>query len=239
MNDALHMAASGMSVVARMVDNSARNAANAGTPGYLSRVMATRGFRTELDRILGREASLLRATEHTSFKQGNVVSSDEPLHVALLGPGFMAVQGPSQVHYTRNGSLTLAPDGTLSTQAGYPVLGVAGPIRADTSAGREVHIAEGGRVYQGQQLLGTLKLTEFEKPHLLKRTAETLFLATPDAGARVAEGTQVVPRHLELSAETSVISMVHMIEASKSFEAQQRVIRSISASYENLIRNLR
>jgi len=156
--------------------------------------------------------------------------------VALDGPGFLTVQGPDGIHYTRNGSLRLTPDGTLSTHGGYAVIGEAGPIRAELSAGNNVRIANDGRVYQGNLEIGKLQLTEFAQAKYLRRTGDTLFSAPEAAQARRATETDIAPQHLELPAEKSIVSMVNMIEASKSFEAQQRVIRTIAQSYEQLIR---
>jgi len=237
MNDAFHMAASGMSAVARMLDVAARNAVNANTPGYVSRELATHSFLKELDIQLGREGSYLETTETSKFTQGTIVPSDDPTHVALDGPGFLVLRGPNGPLYTRDGKLRVSPEGLLSTHAGMAVMGESGPIRIDLQAGSGVRIDDQGRVYQGQLEVGRLKLVEFADRNLLERVGETMFRAPDRAAPVAAQETRIVAESLEFPAEKSVISMVRMIEASKAFEAQQRVIRTLSRTYENLIRN--
>lgn len=237
MNDALFAAASGMAAVSRRMEIAAKNAANAQTAGYLPRNPAHASFRTHLDRALGRSATFVKTREVTSFEQGNVVRSEGALDLALRGPGFLAVRAEDgSTYYTRNGNLTLDAEGTLVTQAGYPVLGITGPIRVDSGNPEKTHISSDGTIYQGRNELGRLKVVEFSGRDKLQRAGETLFSAPRDVGAGEALETTLVPGHLELPPETAVNAMVAMIDASRGYEAQQRVIRTISRSLEQLVR---
>ncbi len=61
----------------------------------------------------------------SSHAQGGLKVTDNPLDVALNGPGFFEVSTPSGIRYTRSGSFKLAPDGRLVTSDGFPVLSQA------------------------------------------------------------------------------------------------------------------
>ena len=235
MNDALYAAASGMNAVARMVDAAARNAVNARTPGYRARVLAETSFTTSLDEELGRESTLVQASSHTSFQQGMLVQSGSPTSVALQGPGFLAVQGPSGVHYTRSGDLSISATGQLQTRGGYPVLTDSGTVQLNKS-GVTPTIDEQGQILQGSTVVGKLRLVEFGKPEHLNRSGETFFSAPPEADAHEAKNTSIRPGMLEMPSESSMISMVKMISANRNFEAAQRTIATINRTYQRLVR---
>jgi flagellar basal-body rod protein FlgF len=59
---------------------------------------------------------------HTKFSSGGLKVTDNPLDLALNGPGFFEVSTPNGIRYTKAGSFKMAPDGKLVTTEGYPVL---------------------------------------------------------------------------------------------------------------------
>ncbi|MGH7690889.1 MAG: flagellar hook-basal body complex protein, partial [Gemmatimonadaceae bacterium] len=80
-------------------------------PGYASRVYAT-------DDQVGWDSN-----------EGALVTTGNPLDVAVRGPGFIAVQDASGTEaYTRAGDLHVDPNGQLMTATGHPVMGDDGPI---------------------------------------------------------------------------------------------------------------
>src|SRR6058998_3996678 len=101
MERGLYIAASGMIAELVRQDQLANDLANASTPGYKS----DRAAESTFGELLLRN----RAT-------------GEPLGVARLGDGFLAVQTPAGTRYTRNGQLALEPTGRLVTAQGLPVL---------------------------------------------------------------------------------------------------------------------
>ena len=59
---------------------------------------------------------------YTQHSQGPVEVTNRALDLAIEGEGFIAVQTPRGVRFTRNGALTLNNDGFLTTNQGYLVL---------------------------------------------------------------------------------------------------------------------
>ena len=56
------------------------------------------------------------------FSQGNIVQSDNPLHVAIQGRGFFQVLMPDgTLAYTRDGTFQMDSQGQLVTSTGYQV----------------------------------------------------------------------------------------------------------------------
>lgn len=235
MDEAFQAAASAMNAVTRQFETATANAVNAGTPGYLNRVTTMRSFASALDKELGRPATLLETTEETAFRPGELIRSASPLAVALDGPGFLAVQTPDGIVYTRNGDLALSPDGTLVTRAGYPVLdGSGAPIRSAQGKSQPRFDAESGGLVQDEAALGAPRIVDFERPEKLERVGETLFRAPPEAGERAAGTTRLVPGMLEMPPERAVSGLVGLIAAGREFEAAQRVMAAVNRTYEKL-----
>src|ERR1041384_2500835 len=105
MDRGLYIAASGMVAEQVRQDLIANDLANASTPGYKADRMAVASF-GRLPLANGGESP--------------------PLDGALRGEGFLSVQTPQGVRYTRNGQLQVDGQGRLVTQAGYPVLDRSG-----------------------------------------------------------------------------------------------------------------
>jgi flagellar basal-body rod protein FlgF/flagellar basal-body rod protein FlgG len=62
------------------------------------------------------------------LSQGAIQKTGNDLDVAIQGPGFLVAQTANGPMYTRDGSLQLSSKGQLITAAGDPVLGDHGPI---------------------------------------------------------------------------------------------------------------
>ncbi len=133
---------SGASAQAQNVDMVANNLANADTMGFkkdlptFSEYLATKerehlGVEIPRGAIKNRELYPLDQKDqafvvvdgtYTNFKQGNLRVTQSPLDVAMDGAGFLEVNTPKGVRYTRQGSLHVAADGRLVTSEGNAVL---------------------------------------------------------------------------------------------------------------------
>lgn len=69
---------------------------------------------------------------HPTHSQGGLRVTDNPLDVAINGPGFFEVATPNGIRYTRSGSFKIGAEGRLVSSDGYPVLA------KDDSAGNVV-----------------------------------------------------------------------------------------------------
>jgi flagellar hook protein FlgE len=57
------------------------------------------------------------------FTQGNITASENPLDLAINGPGFFEVSNGSQTLYTRNGQFQANKDGFITNNAGLMLVG--------------------------------------------------------------------------------------------------------------------
>jgi len=173
----------------------------------------------------------------TSFRQGPLRDTGNPLDLALEGPGFFAVETPAGVRYTRAGSFRLDAEGYLADQTGNRVLGVDGPIQVGQAA--TVAIGQDGSVHADGVLVGTLLVVDFADPNAeLRKEGANLFAPQEGAVPLAAEGTRVAQGTLEGSAVNVVESLVRLIELQRAYEASQRVVRSYDETLDRTVNDL-
>ena len=218
MERGLYIAASGM--LAEMVrqDQIANDLANASTPGYKPDRATQRSFAELLlsnqqsgQPIGGLGLGVEIDSIVTDLSPGPIRDTGEPLDLAVEGEGFFAVNTPQGVRYTRNGQFAAAADGTLTTAQGFPVLG---------QNGQPVRLAADGTV--DPATVGVFAVPAAQKQ------GDSLFTgaAAGQAAGRVRAGA------LEGSGADPSRSMVDLIASFRTFEAGQRVIRTIDDTLE-------
>jgi flagellar basal body rod protein FlgG len=200
-------------------DVTANNLNHAMKPGYQREVLrfSAAGKRDEL---VGPEASL-----HTDFSPGTLEHTGNKLDVALNGPGYFQIQGPSGPLFTRSGTFQRNGQGQIVTPEGNIVRGTAGPIAIPPDA-REIEILDDGTVIADGGEIDQLSVVTFQNPNDLRRVGTTYFDAPPGA-ARLTTGVEVRQGYRENSNTTVVHEMVQMIAGLRQFEAAQRALRSL------------
>ena len=77
------------------------------------------------------------------------------------------------------------------------------------------------------EVVGVLKVVDFENPNLLTKTGSTLFKAdNPAAGLGDVEEIRISQGTLEASNVNAIRTMTEMIETLRVFETYQKVIRA-------------
>ena len=118
----------------------ANNIANASTPGF------RRELTSQVSQYLGNSRAQAQGSVTTAaMEPGKILSTGEPLDIAVDGEGWLAVQAEDGSEaYTRRGDLRVAATGLLETGDGHPVLGNTGPVTVPP--GGTVSIAHDGTV---------------------------------------------------------------------------------------------
>ena len=166
----------------------ANNIANLNTSGYKARQRRLPGT-PDAGRALepvrgatGASASSPIARPGTTFAQGPVQLTGNPLDVAISGNAFLTVQTPRGERYTRNGALQINNQGQLVTSEGLQVVGQSGPIvfqpnDRDISIGIDgtISVREGQNTTDAQR--GKLKLVSFAAPQRLQKDGTSTYMA--------------------------------------------------------------
>jgi len=216
----LYSAAGGMQAMTIQQDATAQNLSHAMKPGYRREILRFDSVGEQND-IVGPRSSL-----HTDFTQGTFENTGAPLDVALDGPGFFAVDGPTGPLYTRNGVFQLNGQGQIVTPDGLAVRGTAGPIAVPLTTAQVDVLADGTVLADGVQV-DQLSVANFQNPTDLQRVGSTYFQAPPDA-AKLPATTGFRQGYRELGNTTVVHEMVQMLTGARLFDATQRALRQIS-----------
>lgn len=232
MNVSLYQAAAAMNAHARVQDLITQNLAMSAVPAArrletsFSAVAA--GFASGAPQAPGNRFHIPQVLVVSDFTPGEITPSESATDLAIEGPGFFEVQLPDGTPaYTRRGQFHVDAQGYLVTAQGYRVLGLNGPIQLDPTLPGPLAVTPEGRVLQGPEQRGQLRLVEFADLHRLRALPGGLFLAA-DSGLVPQPATQ--SRVLQGAREASNISplneMASLIATLRLFEANQKVLQA-------------
>lgn len=231
MDKALYTAMTGASATLRAQATVAHNLANVSTTGFKAGFVATEAFKVPGAGLPTRVDAVPRA-DGVNTAPGAVLGTGGALDVALHDGVWLAVQAPDGSEaYTRAGELRVSAEGMLTTASGALVLGDGGPISLPPY--EQVQIGGDGTVSiqplgQGPNTLATvgrLKLVLVDSPAALQRGEDGLMRATGELAP--ATGTALTSGALEGSNVEATTALVQMIELSRQFELQVKVIKDV------------
>jgi flagellar basal body rod protein FlgG len=224
MSDGIYVALSGAVAQTSVLDVTATNLANASTDGY-QRMRHV--FREALAQAQGGSTfrSVTTATTRLDTTRGALRVTGRPLDVSLPQNGYLAVSTTSGERYTRAASLRVDLQGALRTAHGELVASEDGrPLRADPNVSTETAVTQAGEVWQGDTMLGRLKVVTFPSPDQLSPEGGTLLAATPGAGIPVTSKDSLDIGSVEESNASVMTGMTDLVTANRTFEAFQRAI---------------
>jgi len=228
MSDALYAAVSGAVAQEKALEIVANNIANVSTTGFKGARLSFKEVMSEAAR--GHEQAgdkqVVVDKVYTDFTPGTLHTTNNPLDVALIGPGFFAIETPQGERYTRAGSFTLAQDGTLVTTEGQPVVGPSGAIRLDPL--KTAAIDDQGRIWSGDLQVGQLKVVDFSDRDALVREGLGFWKAQ-DNTAQVVQNVQLQSKALEQSNVNAVTGMTQLIWISRAHEMFHRAMDAVRA----------
>jgi len=222
----------------------ANNLANANTAGFRAEIVNASA------RWLGGDTYNSRAQAvdqviAADMKSGAVTQTGNPLDVAVDGDALIAVQADDGSEgYTRRGDLKLSESGLLTTGDGFPVLGGGGPITLPPADSIKIAkdggiwiVPQGGQVDQ-PQLVDTIKLANAKGSTIAKGT-DNLFREVNGGALPEDPFASVTAGALEGSNVNATTALVQMIEASRAWETQIKMIdtaKDIDTSGASLMR---
>lgn len=210
----LYSALSGAFGALRRLDVVANNLANVNSTGFKRERMAFEA--TGPGQAYARVADGMY-----DQRDGGLTPTGSPLDVALRGTGWFLVDGVPGVGgpvLTRDGHFHVDPStGVLRNDTGGAVLGTEGPIVVPP--GQTVQIDEDGAVRGEDGVIDTLRVVEAAAEPL----GNNLWTST---GTLVDKTGTFVPGALEKSNVEPTVAMVELIQASRTFEMLQNVMRT-------------
>ena len=166
------------------------------------------------------------------MNSGPLISTGRELDVAIKGDGLITVQAlDGNEAYTRAGDLQINSAGMLVTGAGFPVMGNNGPIAVPPNEKLEIGADGTISILPVGQTPNTLAVVDRIK--LVKAPAEALIktdegLLRPETGDALGSDAAVALQSgvLETSNVNGITALANMIELSRHYEAQIKLIKA-------------
>lgn len=221
----------------------ANNLANAQTPGFRADMAEAQSLWLNGSGA-GARAMSSEEVLGADMRAGTITATGRDLDIAMQGDALLVVQAKDgEEAYTRRGDLQISPSGLLTTGDGSPVQGGQGPVTIPPADSISIDIE--GRVWivpQGG---------DPENPQEVDR----LRLATP-TGSDIAKGldglfrvkgggilpddpeARLLTRSIEGSNVAATTALVDMIEASRSWDTQLKLVndaRDMDSATANLM----
>jgi flagellar basal-body rod protein FlgG len=247
---ALNIAATGMLAQQLNVEVISNNIANMNTTAYKRQRAEFQDLLYQDQRTVGSNSSdsgtivpsgiqlglgVRTAAVYRMTGQGQIITTENSLDLAIQGKGYFQVQLPSgETAYTRAGSLQLSPQGQIVTADGFTVLpGITVPNDALAIAinpSGQVQVTLQGQVQP--QTVGQLQLATFPNEVGLQALGDNLFAETPASGnpttgnpGTAGFGT-VLQGFLETSNVDAVQEITNLIRAQRAYEMNSKVIQA-------------
>ena len=240
MENPIYIALSRQDGLRRQLDVVANNLANMTTPGYKNQRVMFLEYLAKPATVGGLSGDKVSMAQDYGMRRntapGPITSTNNPLDIALHGNGYMVVETRDGQRYTRSGHLQLDVDRQIVDAGGLPVLDEQDrPMTVPQNAG-PVTIAADGTVSTEQGQIGKIKLVQFEREQFMKDLGAGLY-ATDEEG-KPAEDLKVVQGAVEESNVQSVVEMTQMIEISRQYATNQKLIDAEHERQRNAITKL-
>ena len=207
----------------------ANNLANVNTAGFRGEFTSAEAEWLKGSGLNGR-ATVSEDVTGANMTPGAVQSTGRDLDVALNGDALLTVQAPDGSEaYTRRGDLQLSDSGLLTTGDGMPVQGLSGPITlppADSvSIGKDgqIWIVPQGGDPKSPQAVDTIKLVSAQGS-TIKKGLDGVFRVDGGGTLPSDPDAKLTSKSLEGSNVNASATLVDMIDASRSWEAQVKML---------------
>lgn len=205
------------------------NLANASTTGFRAELLGATSAPIYGD-VYASRVNVVSSGAGADFSIGSVRSTGRPLDVAVQGQGWIAVQAPDGSEaYTRAGDLKLDSFGLMTTGTGLPVMGDGGPVAVPPHSqmviGRDgsISIVPLGQTSATLAIVDRIKLVNPDSAELV-RGEDGLFRQRSGEAAPADAGVALMSGSLEGSNVNAAGSLVDMIELSRLYEMQVKMM---------------
>ena len=222
----------------------AHNLANANTPGFRADMAAAQALWLKGEGHTSR-APASEEVIAASMKPGVVTRTGRDLDIAIDGDAMLAVNAEDGSEaYTRRGDLAVSDSGLLTNGEERPVIGNSGPIilpaadRIGIDAEGNISIVPVGGDPAQPQLVDRLRLAS-PAGSAVKKGLDGLFRVEGGGALPADPDARVIVGHLEAANVSATEALVAMVEASRAWDAQLRLLgdaRDMDSASADLMR---
>lgn len=238
-----------MDVLQKRQENNSANAANVNTPGYKMQSLIQRtmeenelynhaGGRDNNQKVLLGTINMGTEIDSavTNFTQGSLKETGSATDLALNGQGFFTLALENgETGFTRSGNFRVSEDQRLVTQEGYPVMGVNGqgtPTEIFV-VGDELTVSQEGFI-NGTDV--RLMLSNFQDTAAFELRGGNIYQIA--GGNPLESDAEVNQGYLENANVNMMDEMVKMMEVSREFQSNQRVLSVLNETLQKTVNEI-
>ncbi|WP_096084590.1 flagellar basal body rod protein FlgF [Agaribacterium haliotis] len=245
MDKALYIAMTGAKHNMLAQTASANNLANLNTTAFKSEFNQARALGVYYGDGHASRAYAITENQGTNFQHGAMIQTGRELDIAVDGDGFIGVQTPDGGEaLTRAGSLHVDAFGVLLNGSNLPVLGNGGPIavppfeKIDIGIDGAVTIVPVGANADETVLVDRIFLAK-PQTDAIRKSEDGLFrLKNPEAELEADATVRVVSGFLEGSNVNAVDELVSVLNLSRQYEMQVKLMQTVKQNSEASARML-
>lgn len=225
----------------------AQNISQSSAPGYKKAVLTFEGVeagkvgvKNDFGTVLQHASIQTKGVGAVDFSSGSIVTTNGDFDFAIDGDGFFEVKAADgQLVYTRDGQFKVNDDGELVTKQGFHVMDDTRHIIKLRLGDGKFSAASDGTLSQGGAPLAQLSIRNVEDPENMIRSHGG-FILGPNNESRTRSIEDPMVRHgsLEQSNVSATTEMINLINVSRSFEINQKVIQQHDAVLGKAIQSL-
>lgn len=208
----------------RLMEMTANNMANMSTPGFKSQnVLFGEYLNKTQDPASGSISEVQESGTYRDLAQGTLTQTSNKLDFALQGEGYFAVQTPSGVRYTRDGSFALNSKGEITTKDGDPVLNDTGSPLTIQPGATQITMNRDNSISTEKGTVGKLKVVTFGVEQAMTPIGNNLY-EVAKAQEKPVSKPQIEQGMLENSNVQPILEMNKMIDVLRNYQAAQNLV---------------
>ena len=248
MENSIYTGLSRQMALRRQMDVVANNIANMNTAGFRSQQMLFVEAVMEADQPgVSRDSEVSMVIDQgvvRDLRPGRLEQTGNPLDVAVHGDGYMVVETPSGPRYTRSGHLAIDGERRLTDATGLPIMSDGDQPMVVPQTARDITISASGAVSYidgaGDPTalieIGRIKLVAFNDEINLTALGGGLYVT--NEAPHDAENTDLIQGAIEQSNVQPVVEMTRMIEISRQYASNQKLLEDEHERINTAVRRI-
>jgi flagellar basal-body rod protein FlgF len=231
MDRMIYVAMSGAKETLIAQANNSNNLANVNTTGFMEDLNQFRSMPVFGQGYPTRVYALDERPD-INFDKGSEMATGNPLDIVVKGEGYFAVQAPDGSEaYTRRGDLKVDANGLVTNGEGLPLIGNSGPIalppfeKIEVAPDGTITILPEGAKPDALAIVDRIKMVNPPMDRLTKGD-DGLMRIQSGKPAKADANVSLVSGALESSNVNIADALVNMIELSRKFEMQVKMMKT-------------
>ena len=228
MENTTYIALSRQAALMRKLEVISNNMANTNTTGFKSDEMLFREFLVPTRNSKSLTGEKLSFVQDTGLlrntQEGPLTSTGNSLDFAIHGDSFFQVETEAGMRYSRNGHFRTDEAGMLVDLQGNAVMDTNDKPIIFAPNETNITVTPDGSVTTNTGVIGKIKAVRFDNPQNMRRIGNGLYDSPDDA--QVVERPEIAQGMLEDSNVQPVVEMSHLIEVTREYESNQKIIEA-------------